>query len=84
MSIKLIAADLDGTLLNEKSEVSELTQRVLLRAQRDGIRLVLATGRDLPHFIAIREALHTERRMAWRKRSANCADMKIYCRNSLR
>ena len=60
MSIKLIAADLDGTLLNEKSEVSELTQKVLLRAQQDGIRVVLATGRDLPHFIAIREALHTD------------------------
>ena len=60
MSIKLIAADLDGTLLNEKSEVSALTRQVLLRAQQDGIRVVLATGRDLPHFTAIREALHTD------------------------
>lgn len=60
MSIKLIAADLDGTLLNEKGEVSALTQKVLLRAQQDGIRVVLATGRDLPHFTAIREALHTD------------------------
>ena len=31
MSIKLIAADLDGTLLNEKGEVSAQTQKVLPR-----------------------------------------------------
>ena len=60
MEIRLIAADLDGTLLNEAGEVSELTQRVLLRAQRDGIRIVWATGRDLPHFATVREALHTD------------------------
>lgn len=60
MAIRLIAADLDGTLLNEAGEVSELTQKVLLRAQQDGIRVVLATGRDLPHFAAVREALHTD------------------------
>ena len=60
MSIKLIAADLDGTLLNEKGEVSAQTQKVLLRARQDGIRVVLATGRDLPHFVTIREALHTD------------------------
>ena len=29
MEIRLIAADLDGTLLNEAGEVSELTQRVI-------------------------------------------------------
>lgn len=60
MSIKLIAADLDGTLLNEKGEVSAQTQKVLLRARQEGIRVVLATGRDLPHFVTIREALHTD------------------------
>ena len=33
---------------------------MLLRAQRDGIRIVWATGRDLPHFATVREALHTD------------------------
>lgn len=39
---------------------SEPCERVLLRAQRDGIRIVWATGRDLPHFATVREALHTD------------------------
>ena len=56
MPLKLIAADLDGTLLNEAGEVSEFTQKVFLRAQQDGIRVVLATGRDLPHFVRPRLA----------------------------
>ena len=60
MSIKLIATDLDGTLLNEKGEVSALTRKVFLRAQQEGIRIVLATGRDLPYFSQVREALHTD------------------------
>lgn len=60
MPLKLIAVDLDGTLLNEAGEVSEFTQKVFLRAQQDGIRVVLATGRDLPHFETVREALHTD------------------------
>lgn len=55
MSIKLIATDLDGTLLNEKGEVSALTRKVFLRAQQEGIRIVLATGRDLPYFSQARE-----------------------------
>ena len=33
---------------------------MLLRAQRDGIRIVWATGRDLPHFATVREALYTD------------------------
>lgn len=60
MKIKLIATDLDGTLLNEKGEVSALTRKVFLRAQQEGIRIVLATGRDLPYFSQAREALHTD------------------------
>ena len=60
MSIKLIVTDLDGTLLNEKGEVSALTRKVFLRAQQEGIRIVLATGRDLPYFSQAREALHTD------------------------
>lgn len=60
MPLKLIAADLDGTLLNEAGEVSEFTQKVFLRAQQEGIRIVLATGRDLPYFSQAREALHTD------------------------
>lgn len=45
MSIKLIALDLDGTTLNSKSEMTELTRQTLNRAVRKGIHVVIATGR---------------------------------------
>jgi len=43
--IKLIAFDLDGTLLNENSHVSLRTQKTLEAAAKKGFILVAATGR---------------------------------------
>ncbi len=43
--IKLIAVDLDGTLLDAQREVSPETQRVIRRVVDCGIMVVLATGR---------------------------------------
>lgn len=60
MSIRLIATDLDGTLLDENGKASSLTRQVLLHAQHSGIRLVLATGRSLAGFSKIREVLQTD------------------------
>lgn len=45
--IKLIAIDMDGTLLNDKNEVSLYTKEVLKRAQEKDIHIVLSTGRPL-------------------------------------
>lgn len=45
--IKMIVMDLDGTLLNSKKEISHKTKETLLKAQENGIQLVLASGR--PH-----------------------------------
>lgn len=45
LKIKLMAFDLDGTLLNDNGEVSAFTQTVLAQAQAQGIHLSLATGR---------------------------------------
>lgn len=45
LDIRLIAADLDGTLLNEKKEVSERNLNALYRAAERGILFVPATGR---------------------------------------
>lgn len=44
--IRVIAADMDGTLLNEKHELSEFTYRTILKVQEKGIRFMIATGRD--------------------------------------
>lgn len=43
--IKVIASDLDGTLLNEEHQISKRTIRAVKRAQEAGIRFVVATGR---------------------------------------
>ncbi|MBQ4343304.1 MAG: HAD family phosphatase [Erysipelotrichaceae bacterium] len=43
--IKLIAFDLDGTLLNHSGEISERTLSVLNRAHEKGILLMCCTGR---------------------------------------
>lgn len=48
MDIRLIALDLDGTLLNEKMHVSEKTVRVMEMCAGRGIEIVPATGRALP------------------------------------
>jgi len=45
--IKLIAIDLDGTLLNGKKEISKTNQEVLAQAKAKGIKIVLCTGRPL-------------------------------------
>lgn len=43
--IKLIAFDLDGTMLNDKKELTEENRQALLAAAEKGIEIVPATGR---------------------------------------
>lgn len=43
--IKVIASDLDGTLLNEHHELSKTTCDVIKKAQKMGLRFMIATGR---------------------------------------
>ncbi|OLS36915.1 Cof-type HAD-IIB family hydrolase [Bacillus sp. MRMR6] len=47
VDIKLIALDMDGTLLNEKHLVSEANRRAIQEAQDLGVHVVLSTGRSL-------------------------------------
>ena len=44
---KLVAIDLDGTLLNSFGEVTENTKKVLIEAKEKGIEIVLASGRPI-------------------------------------
>ena len=44
---KLVAIDLDGTLLNSHGEVSENTKKALLKAKKHGTEIVLASGRPI-------------------------------------
>ncbi|KXT77118.1 Hydrolase (HAD superfamily) [Streptococcus sp. DD10] len=45
--IKLIALDLDGTLLTSDKKISERNMEALLAARQKGIKIVLTTGRPL-------------------------------------
>ena len=44
---KLIAIDLDGTLLNSQGEVSQETRIALNKAKEQGIEIILASGRPI-------------------------------------
>jgi len=45
--IKLIASDMDGTLLNDKMAVSDRNIKAIKDAQKNGIEFLIATGRSL-------------------------------------
>ncbi|MEQ7803952.1 phosphoglycolate phosphatase [Priestia megaterium] len=44
---KLIALDMDGTLLNDQQEISEENRAAIAKAQQQGVHVVLSTGRSL-------------------------------------
>jgi Cof subfamily protein (haloacid dehalogenase superfamily) len=45
---RLLAIDLDGTLLNSERTVPEANRRALERTQQQGVKLAVVTGRRLP------------------------------------
>lgn len=45
--IKLVAIDLDGTLLDSKKEISPRNKATLMEAKTAGVKIVLCTGRPL-------------------------------------
>lgn len=42
---RMIVLDLDGTLTNSKKQITDHTRETLIRAQKQGIKVVLASGR---------------------------------------
>lgn len=44
--MRLIASDLDGTLLNERSVISQETAEMMRKSQQEGIQWIVATGRS--------------------------------------
>lgn len=45
MAYKLVAVDMDGTLLNEKLEISARTKEAIVKAKEQNVQITLATGR---------------------------------------
>lgn len=54
---KLLAVDIDGTLVNSRDELTPRTQQALLLARRHGIEIVLATGRRYSRTLPLVEPL---------------------------
>ena len=44
MKYKLLVLDVDGTLLNDKKEITPRTHAALLKAQQMGVHVVLASA----------------------------------------
>ena len=51
MKYKLLVLDLDGTLTNNRKEITDRTRLSLIEAQKKGVKLVLASGRPMELFL---------------------------------
>jgi len=54
---RLLAIDIDGTLVNSQNELTEPTRAALLRAKQAGVEIVLATGRRYSRTLPLVEPL---------------------------
>jgi Cof subfamily protein (haloacid dehalogenase superfamily) len=54
---RLLAIDIDGTLVNSRDELTDATREGLVRAVAAGIRVVLATGRQYSRSLPLAQAL---------------------------
>ena len=54
---RLLAIDIDGTLVNSRDELTPATRAALARADEAGVRVVLATGRRYSHALPLVEPL---------------------------
>ncbi|MDG0790692.1 Cof-type HAD-IIB family hydrolase [Cohnella ginsengisoli] len=54
---KLLALDLDGTLLNDRQEISEENKKWILKASEAGVTVIASTGRGFPTALPIVEQL---------------------------
>lgn len=58
MSIKLVAIDIDGTLLNSQHKITPQVAQAIFDAKQAGVKIVIATGRPISGVKAILEELH--------------------------
>ena len=61
MEIKAIVMDVDGTLTNDKKEITPKTREVLLKAQKQGVLLILASGRPTTGLVEMGKVLEMDK-----------------------
>lgn len=84
MEIRLVAVDLDDTLLNSKQEIDKACYQALQQVRRQGIMVVLATGRMMRSAADFADRLQLDMPIvayqgAWVKKKET-GDF-LYCRN---
>lgn len=58
MSIKLVAIDIDGTLLNSKKEITPSVFEAIQDAKAAGVKIVITTGRPIAGVPKLLKELH--------------------------
>ncbi|MDR1881038.1 MAG: Cof-type HAD-IIB family hydrolase [Tannerellaceae bacterium] len=61
MKYKLLVLDVDGTLLNDRKEITPVTLITLLKIQQMGIQVVLASGRSTHGIMPLAKALELDK-----------------------
>ena len=46
--IKIVSIDIDGTLINDRHEITPEVKRAVQAAMAQGVKIVITTGRPLP------------------------------------
>ena len=57
---RLLVLDIDGTVTNSKKEVTPKTREQIIRLQREGVKVVLASGRPPEGVFPIAKVLQLE------------------------
>lgn len=60
MAYELLVMDLDGTLTNSEKKITPKTRDALFRIQREGVHIVLASGRPTPGVTGLAKELNLE------------------------
>ena len=58
---KLVAIDLDGTMLNQYGVVTEKTKEAIQKAQQNGIEVIIASGRPIDSIKTIAKEIQSEK-----------------------
>ncbi len=66
MSIKVIMMDVDGTLTNSQKKISPKTKEALLKAQKAGAILMLASGRPTSGLRDFEQELQMDKNLEFR------------------
>ncbi len=61
MKYKLLVLDIDGTVTNSKKEVTQATKDAVIRIQKEGVRVAIASGRPTPGTKQVAEVLELKR-----------------------